>query len=191
MSYDLSVIPDESYLLALQEYEIKNEIYLRIKSNIQVVMSAVYEKVKNMGRGDKMAYFKTITAEEKKAYDNYMNYQRVLKQRNKDRAKYNEYMKDIKNKARKANPELYRIQNNKDVANYRARLTLTPNEASKVITANIKAYIEKRKAMKQSNEDTAYKKLAANAISHHWVDALVNDAIKSQPVRRRGRPAKK
>ena len=154
-------------------------------------MSAVYEKVKNMGRGDKIAYFKTITAEEKKAYDNYMNYQRVLKGRNKDRAKYNEYMKDIKNKARKANPELYRIQNNKDVANYRARLTLTPNEASKVITANIKAYIEKRKAMKQSNEDTVYKKLAANAVSHHWVDALVNDAIKSQPVRRRGRPAKK
>ena len=68
-------------------------------------MSAIYDKVKNMGRGDKMAYFKTITAEEKKAYDNYMNYQRVLKGRNKDRAKYNDYMKE-KN-ARNANPELY------------------------------------------------------------------------------------
>ena len=191
MSYDLSVIPNESYLSALHDYEIKNEIYLRIKSNIQVVMSAIYDKVKNMGRGDKTAYFKTITAEEKKAYDNYMNYQRVLKGRNKDRAKYNDYMKGIKNKSRAANPELYRIQNNKDVANYRARLTLTPDAASKVITANIKAYIERRKAMKQGNEDTVYKKLAANAVSHHWVNAMVNDAIKSQPVRRRGRPAKK
>ena len=47
-------------------------------------------------------------------------------------------MKDIKNKAQKANPQLYRLQNNKDVANYRARKTLTPNEASKVITNNIK-----------------------------------------------------
>lgn len=191
MSYEVSLIPNESYSCVLSDYEIKNEIYLRIKSNIQVVMSAIYEKVKNMVRGEKMAYFKTITAEEKKAYDNYMNYQRVLKGRNKDRAKYNEYMKDIKNKARKANPELYRIQNNKDVANYRAKRTLTPNEASKVITANIKNYIEKRKVMKQGNEDTVYKKLAANVISHKWVDALVNDAIKSQSVRRRGRPAKK
>ena len=41
-------------------------------------MSNIYDVVKDMGRGDKMAYFKTITAEEKIAYDNYMNYQRVL-----------------------------------------------------------------------------------------------------------------
>ena len=99
-------------------------------------------------------------------------------------------MKGIKNKSRAANPELYRIQNDKDVANYRARKTLTPNEASKVITDNIKAYIEKRKAMKQNNENVAYKKLAANAISHHWVDALFSDAIDSQPESRRGRPRK-
>jgi hypothetical protein len=191
MSYDLSSILNESYLSALPNYEIKNEIYLRIKSNIQVVMSAIYDKVKNMGKGDKVAYFKTITAEEKKSYDNYMNYQRVLKGRNKDRAKYNEYMKGIKNKSRAANPELYRIQNNKDVANYRARKTLTPDAASKVITSNLKNYIERLKAIKQVNEDVVYKKLAANVISHHWVDAMVKDAIKSQPVRRRGRPAKK
>ena len=87
MSYEVSSIPNESYSCALSDYEIKNEIYLRIKSNIQVVMSAIYEKVKNMVRGEKMAYFKTITAEEKKAYDNYMDYQRVLKGKNKDRAK--------------------------------------------------------------------------------------------------------
>ena len=67
-------------------------------------MSAIYDRVKDMTRGDKMAYFKTITPEEKKNYDNYINYQRVLKQRNKDRTKYNEYMIGIKNKARKANP---------------------------------------------------------------------------------------
>jgi hypothetical protein len=101
-------------------------------------MSAIYDKVKDMSKGDKMAYFKTITAEEKKTYDNSMNYQRVLRGRNKDRAKYNEYMKPIKNKARKANPELYRLQNTKDVANYRARKTLTPDAASKVITSNLK-----------------------------------------------------
>ena len=74
-------------------------------------MSAIYDKVKDMSRGTKTAYFKTITAEQKKAYDNYMNYQRVLKQRIKDRTKYNEYMKDIKNKARKANSQSYCLQN--------------------------------------------------------------------------------
>ena len=113
MSYDPPAIPNESYLSALQESEIKNEICLRIKSNTQVVMSAIYDKVKNMGRGDKMAYFKTITAEEKKAYDNYMNYQRVLKGRNKDRAKYNEYMKGIKNKSRGAGNKGSRGEGNK------------------------------------------------------------------------------
>ena len=142
-------------------------------------MSAIYEIVKDMGRGDKMAYFKTITAEEKKSYDNYMNYQRVLKQRNKDRAKYNDYMKVIKNKSRAANPQLYRLQNNKDVANYRARKTLTPNEASKVITSNIKNYIERLRAIKQGSQDVVHKKLAANAMSHKFVDDVFNKAFKS------------
>ena len=142
-------------------------------------MSSIYEIVKDMGRGDKMAYFKTITAEEKKSYDNYMNYQRVLKGRNKNRTKYNEYMKDIKNKARKANPQLYRLQNNKDVANYRARRTLTPNEASKVITSNIKNYIERLKTVKKGSEDVVHKKLAANAMSHKLVDDVFDKAFKS------------
>ena len=142
-------------------------------------MSAIYEIVKDMGRGDKMAYFKTITAEEKKSYDNYMNYQRVLKQRNKNRTKYNEYMKVIKNKSRAANPQLYRLQNNKDVANYRARRTLTPNEASQVITSNIKNYIERLKTVKKGSEDVVHKKLAANAMSHRLVDDVFNKAFKS------------
>jgi type I site-specific restriction-modification system R (restriction) subunit len=153
-------------------------------------MSAIYDKVKDMSRSDKMAYFKTITKEEKKAYDNYMNYQRVLKSRNNDRAKYNEYMKEVKNRSRKANPQLYRLQNNRDVANYRARKTLTPDAASKVITSNLKNYIEKLKAIKQGNEDTVYKKLAANAVGSKLIDSLITDAIKSQPERRRGRPRK-
>ena len=34
------------------------------------------------------------------------------------------------------------------------------------------------------------KKLAANVIGHKWTDALITDAIHSQPVRRRGRPQK-
>ena len=67
-------------------------------------------------------------------------------------------MKDIKNKAQKANPQLYSLQNNKDVANYRARKTLTPNEASKVITNNIKNYIERLKTIKQGNEHVVHKK---------------------------------
>ena len=142
-------------------------------------MSNIYDVVKDMGRGDKMAYFKTITAEEKIAYDNYMNYQRVLKQRNKDRTKYNEYMKNIKNKARKANPQLYRLQNNKDVANYRARKTLTPNEASKVITNNIKNYIERLKTIKQGSEDVVHKKSLATVKGHKLVDDVFNKAFKS------------
>ena len=142
-------------------------------------MSAIYEIVKDMGRGDKMAYFKTITAEEKKSYDNYMNYQRVLKQRNKNRTKYNEYMKVIKNKSRAANPQLYRLQNNKDVANYRARKTLTPNEASQVISNNIKKYIERLRAIKQGSQDVVHKKFAANAMSHKLVDDVFNKAFKS------------
>ena len=104
-------------------------------------MSDIYEIVKGMGRADKFAYFKTISSEQKKAYDNYMNYQRVLKSRNKNRAKYNDYMKVIKNKSRAANHEIYRIQNCKDVANYRAKRTLTPDKASQVISNNIKIYI--------------------------------------------------
>ena len=155
-------------------------------------MSAIYERVKDMNRSDKMAYFKTITPEEKKAYNNFLTYQRVLKQRNNDRAKYNEHMKGIKNKARTANPELYRIQNNKDVANYRAKRTLTPNEASKVIAANIKKYIEKLKAIKQVNEDVAYKKLLANVKSHSIVDNIVDNILSTiLNQRSRGRPPKK
>lgn len=153
-------------------------------------MSDIYNKVKDMGRGDKIAYLKTLTADQKKAYDNYMNYQRVLKNRNKDRKAYNEYMKPIKDKARKANPQLYRLQNNKDVANYRARKTLTQDEASKVISANLKNYIEKLKAIKEKNEETVSKKMAANAVSHIFVDALVNDALNSLPKKKRGRPPK-
>ena len=116
-------------------------------------MSEIYNKVKDMSRGDKTAYFKTITEDQKKAYDNYMNYQRVLKNRNKDRKAYNDYMKPIKNKSRANNKELYRIQNNKDVANYRARRNLTPDDASKVISNNIKNYIAKLKAIKEVNEE--------------------------------------
>ena len=142
------------YITKLYSFEAFQEINdIKIEYIIKVVMSAIYDNVKDMSRGDKTDYFKTITAEQKNAYDNYMSYQRVLKQRNKDRTNYNDYMKDIKKKARKANPKLYRLQNNKDVANYRARRTLTPNEDSKFITANIKAYIEECKAIKQGNED--------------------------------------
>ena len=101
-------------------------------------------------------------------------------------------MKGIKNKARTANPELYIIQNNKDVANYRAKRTLTPNEASKVIAANIKKYIEKLKAIKQVNEDVAYKKLLANVKSHTIVDNMFDNILSQIPNKRnRGRPPKK
>ena len=151
-------------------------------------MSAIYEKVKDMNRTEKMAYFKTITPEEKKAYNNFLTYQRVLKQRNNDRAKYNEYMKGIKNKARKANPQLYRIQNNKDVANYRA----SANDAAKVITNNLKIYIQKLKAIKQVNEDVAYKQLLANVKSHTIVDNMFDNILSQIPNKRgRGRPPKK
>lgn len=154
-------------------------------------MTQSFEIVKNMSRGDKMAYLKSITPEEKKAYDNYMNYQRVLKGRNKDRAKYNEYMKPIKTKARQANPQLYRLQNTKDVANYRARRTLTPNEASKVITSNLKNYIDRLKAIKEVNEDVVFKKLLANVKSHKLVDNMIDTVLSKIPnARGRGRPPK-
>ena len=147
-------------------------------------MSAIYERVKDMNRSDKMAYFKTITPEEKKAYNNFLTYQRVLKQRNNDRAKYNEYMKGIKNKARKANPELYRIQNNKDVANYRARKTSSADDAAKVITNNLKIYIQRLRAIKQVNEDVAYKKLLANVKSHKLVDNMFDNILTQIPNKR-------
>ena len=154
-------------------------------------MSAIYERVKDMNRSDKMAYFKTITPEEKKAYNNFL-YQRVLKQRNNDRAKYNEYMKGLKNKARQANPELYRIQNNKDVANCRARKTLSADDDAKVITNNLKIYIQRLKAIKQVNEDIAYKKLLANVKSHTIVDNMFDNILSQIPNKRgRGRPPKK
>ena len=155
-------------------------------------MSDIYEKVKDMNRTEKIAYFKTITPEEKKAYTNFLNYQRVLKQRNADRAKYNEYMKGIKNKARKANPELYRIQNNKDVANYRARKTSSADDAAKVITNNLKIYIQRLRAIKQVNEDVAHKKLLANVKSHKLVDNMFDNVLSQIPNKRnRGRPSKK
>jgi len=167
---------------------LKNDI--KIKYIIKVVMSDIYNKVNDMGRGDKIAYLKTLTADQKKAYDNYMSYQRVLKNRNKDRTKYNEYMKPIKNKYREKNRELYRLQNNRDVSNYRARKTLTPDEASKVISSNLKNYIAKLKAIKESNENTVFKKLAANVVSHVYVDSLIGDVLNSQPKKKRGRPPK-
>ena len=42
-------------------------------------MSAIYERVKDMNRSDKMAYFKTITPEEKKAYNNFSNLSKSFK----------------------------------------------------------------------------------------------------------------
>ena len=154
-------------------------------------MSEIYNKVKDMSRGDKTAYFKTITEDQKKAYDNYMNYQRVLKNRNKDRKAYNDYMKPIKNKSRANNKELYRIQNNKDVANYRARRNLTPDDASKVISNNIKNYIAKLKAIKEVNEDTVYKKLLAKVHSHKLVNDMFDNILSKIPnTRSRGRPKK-
>ena len=155
-------------------------------------MSAIYERVKDMTRGEKTAYFKTIAPEEKKAYNNFLTYQRVLKHRNKDRTKYNEYMKGIKNKARKANPELYRIQNNEEVANYRARKTLSADAAAKVITNNLKIYIQRLKAIKQVNEDVAYNKLLANVKSHKLVDNMFDNILSQIPNKRnRGRPPEK
>ena len=97
-------------------------------------------------------------------------------------------MKGIKNKARKANPQLYRIQNNKDVANYRA----SANDAAKVITNNLKIYIQKLKAIKQVNEDVAYKQLLANVKSHTIVDNMFDNILSQIPNKRgRGRPPKK
>jgi len=154
-------------------------------------MSEIYDKVVGMSRSDKIAYFKTLTTEQRKAYDNHMNYQRVLKNRNNDRAKYNLYMKGIKTKARKANPQLYRLQNNKDVANHRARLTLTPDAASKVISNNIRKYIAKLKALKEVNEDVVYKKLLANVKSSKMVDNMFDNMLSTMRITRsRGRPKK-
>ena len=58
-------------------------------------MSDKFNAVKDMGRADKIAYLKSISAEDKKEYDNFMVYQRALKARIRDRQKYNDYMKDV------------------------------------------------------------------------------------------------
>ena len=82
-----------------------------------------------------------------------MAYKRVINSRNKDRQKYNDYMKDIKKKSRENNYEKYRLQNNKDVANHYAEKKFTPDAAADIIRNNIKLYLEKLNALKQTNRD--------------------------------------
>ena len=62
-------------------------------------MADIFETVKDLSRSDKIAYLKSISADDKKKYDNFMVYKRVLKSRNKDRQKYNDYMKDVEKKS--------------------------------------------------------------------------------------------
>ena len=96
-------------------------------------MSDIFNAVKDMTHPDKIVYVKSLSPVDKKKYDNYMVYQRVMKGRNKDRAKYNDYMKDVKKKSRNNNYEKYRLQNNRDVANNYAKKKLTPDAAADVI----------------------------------------------------------
>ena len=86
-------------------------------------MADIYEIVKNMSRSDKIYYFKNVTPQ-KNDYDNFMTYRRVEKHRNKYKAKYNEYMAALKAKSRKAESDLYCLQNNKDVAINRVKKIL-------------------------------------------------------------------
>ena len=116
-------------------------------------MTDIFEVVKDMNRSDKLAYLKNLSSDDRHRYDNFMNYQRILRLRNKNRQNYNDYMKDINKNYRKNNYETYRINNNRDVANHYAKKKLSPDDAAKVITNNIKLYLEKLNALKQTNRD--------------------------------------
>ena len=137
-------------------------------------MAEIFEAVRDLSRSDKINYLKTLSSDDKRKYDNYLAYKRVLKRRNNDRQKNNNCMKVIKEKAKKANPEKYRLQNIKDVANYKARKTLSADAAAKVISDNIKKYIERINALKQSNRDKVITKSAAITMGNDMIDSLLN-----------------
>ena len=101
-----------------------------------------------------------------------MAYERVLNSRNKDRQKYNDYMKDIKKKSRENNYEKYRLQNNKDVANHYAEKKFTPDAAADIIRNNIKLYLEKLNALRQTNRDKVISQSAAIIMGNHMVNSL-------------------
>ena len=52
-------------------------------------MRYIFNAVKDMTRSDKIVYLKSLSPDDKKKYNNFMVYQRVLKQPNKDRVAYN------------------------------------------------------------------------------------------------------
>ena len=135
-------------------------------------MADIFETVKDMNRSQKIAYLKNLSPDDRHKYDNFMNYQRILRLRNKNRQIYNDYMKNINKKTRENNYEKYRINNNRDVANHYAKKKYTPDIAAKIISDNIKKYLEKINALKQSNRDKVLNKSNAISMANNMVNSL-------------------
>ena len=83
-------------------------------------------------------------------------------------------MKVVKERAKKANPDLYRLKNNKDAANYRVlkNKTLTADDAALIINNNIKNYFKKINDLKQMNHNNVVKKVHAVSAGNSLVDSV-------------------
>ena len=56
-------------------------------------------------------------------------------------------------RSRENNYDKYRLQNNKDVSNHYAKKKLTTDAAAKVISDNIKKYLDELNNLKQTNRN--------------------------------------
>jgi len=140
----------------------------------------IYNKIKDYMIMERKEYFKTITAEERKAYNNYGNKIRVYRLRNKDPKKYREdqqkLMKEKRAKDPIKNKELNIIHNKA----YRERKKLTREEAVNIIS---KAYRNKKKL--EADKIELNKKLIAKETANNIIDDIISNRLKKIRIQKR------
>ena len=95
-------------------------IFVKIKMNAE----SIYNKVKSIEENaEKRAYLKSLTAEEKVAYDKYRNKINAKKfnDRPENKTRYNEIRKKHIKDERKLHPEHFQEQNLKDLKTFREK----------------------------------------------------------------------
>lgn len=143
----------------------------------------IHNKIKDYSIPQKKEFYKTITAEERKLYNSYMNKLRVYKSREKNPDKYREDQMKIMKERRAKDPIKNKELNNIHNKTYRLKKKLTQEEAVNIIA---KAYKNKKKLEADKKELNI--KLIAKDKAKDIIDELINNKLKS--IRNQKRPKK-
>lgn len=143
----------------------------------------IHNKIKDYSITQRKQYFKTITTEERKLYNNYVNKLRVYKLREKDPTKYREDQQKIMKERRAKDPIKNKELNNIHNKTYRLKKKLTQEEAVNIIQ---KAY--KNKKQLEADKKILNEKLIAKDKGKDLTNELMNKILLK--IRNQKRPKK-